>query len=72
MEEMKKRPQVVLPGHFVCAIPVAFRAAISAIVNPIVVIPACCATVVNGTAPWVVYNVPVLNIAFVAHATAAS
>jgi len=75
MEEMKSRPQRLLPGNFSCTgcgLAVAYRVALSAVDNPIVVIPACCASVIQGTAPTVAYNVPTLNIAFAAHAAAAS
>lgn len=75
MEEMKERPQVLLPGNFSCigcGLALAYRTAISAVDNPIVVIPACCASVIQSLAPRITYNVPTLNIAFAAHAAAAS
>ena len=68
-------PEVLLRGNFACAgcgLTVAYRHAIAAINRPIVVIPACCASVVQSTHPNVAYAVPILNIAFAAHASAAS
>lgn len=68
-------PGVLLRGNFACAgcgLTVAYRHAIAAIERPIVVIPACCASVVQSTHPNVAYAVPTLNIAFAAHASAAS
>jgi len=65
----------ILPGNFACSgcgMTVAFRAAISALENPIVVIPACCASVVEGLHPNIAYGVPVVNIAFAAHAATAT
>ena len=65
----------ILPGNFACSgcgMTVAFRTAISALTNPIVVIPASCASVVEGLHPNIAYSVPVLNIAFAAHAAAAT
>lgn len=75
MEEMKERSQRLLPGNFSCSgcgLSLAYRTALSAVENPIVVIPACCASVIQGSAPTVAYDVPTLNIAFAAHAAAAS
>ena len=75
IEEMMDRPRVILPGNMACAgcgLTLAYRTAISAVENPIVVIPACCASVVQSLHPNVTYNVPTLNIAFAAHAAAAS
>ena len=75
VKEIKNRPQVLLPGNFSCTgcgLTVAYRMAISAVENPIVVIPACCASVIQGTAPKVTYTAPILNIAFAAHSAAAS
>ena len=43
----------------------------SAVTDPIVVIPACCASVVESLHPNISYNVPVVNIAFAAHAATA-
>ena len=65
----------ILPGNFACSgcgMTIAFRTAISAIENPIVVIPACCASVVEGLHPNIAYGVPVVNIAFAAHAATAT
>jgi pyruvate ferredoxin oxidoreductase beta subunit len=73
IENQSKDP--ILPGNFACSgcgMTVAFRTAISAIENPIVVIPACCASVVEGLHPNIAYNVPVVNIAFAAHAATAT
>ncbi|MHA1215337.1 MAG: thiamine pyrophosphate-dependent enzyme [Candidatus Hodarchaeales archaeon] len=75
IEEMMGRPDVLLRGNFACAgcgLSVAYKTAISALENPIVVIPACCASVIQSLHPNVTYNVPTLNIAFAAHASAAS
>lgn len=75
MDEMKIRPQVLLPGNnscIGCGLAVAYRTAISAVDNPIVVIPACCASVIASPYPRSSFNVPTLNIAFAAHAAAAS
>ncbi|MFX0195718.1 MAG: thiamine pyrophosphate-dependent enzyme [Candidatus Hodarchaeota archaeon] len=75
IDEMQDRPQVLLPGNFSCigcGLAVAYRTAISAVDRPIVVIPACCASVIESLAPRVTFNVPTLNIAFAAHAAAAS
>ena len=65
----------LLPGNYACAgcgMTVAWRVAVSAVKNPIVVIPACCASVVEALHPNISYNVPVVNIAFAAHAATAS
>ncbi|NHJ02057.1 MAG: pyruvate synthase subunit beta [Candidatus Heimdallarchaeota archaeon] len=73
--DMMDRPDVLLRGNFACAgcgLSVAYRSAISALDKPIVVIPACCASVIQSLHPNVTYNVPTLNIAFAAHASAAS
>lgn len=67
--------EALLPGNFACSgcgMTVAFRSAISAIKNPIVVIPACCASVVEGLHPNIAYSVPIVNIAFAAHAATAT
>ncbi|MHA1973407.1 MAG: thiamine pyrophosphate-dependent enzyme [Candidatus Hodarchaeales archaeon] len=75
IEEMMGRPDVLLRGNFACAgcgLSIAYKTAISALENPIVVIPACCASVIQSLHPNVTYNVPTLNIAFAAHASAAS
>jgi pyruvate ferredoxin oxidoreductase beta subunit len=73
--QLLDRPDVLLRGNFACAgcgLSIAYRTAISALENPIVVIPACCASVIQSLHPNVTYNVPTLNIAFAAHASAAS
>ncbi|MHA2226037.1 MAG: thiamine pyrophosphate-dependent enzyme [Candidatus Hodarchaeales archaeon] len=73
--EIMDRPEVLLRGNFACAgcgLSIAYRMAISALERPIVVIPACCASVIQSPHPKVTYNVPTLNIAFAAHASAAS
>ncbi len=73
--EMMNRPEVLLRGNFACAgcgLSIAYKTAISALNRPIVVIPACCASVIQSLHPNVTYNVPTLNIAFAAHASAAS
>ncbi|MFW9991008.1 MAG: thiamine pyrophosphate-dependent enzyme [Candidatus Odinarchaeota archaeon] len=65
----------LLTGNFACAgcgLSVAYKTAISALENPVVVIPACCASVIQSLHPNVTYNVPTLNIAFASHAAAAS
>ncbi|MHA2333417.1 MAG: thiamine pyrophosphate-dependent enzyme [Candidatus Hodarchaeales archaeon] len=65
----------LLTGNYACAgcgLSVAYRTAISALDNPVVVIPACCASVIQSLHPDVTYNVPTLNIAFASHAAAAS
>lgn len=65
----------ILTGNFACAgcgLSIAYRTAISALEKPIVVIPACCASVIQSLHPNVTYNVPTLNIAFASHAAAAS
>ncbi len=75
IKEMLDRPEVLLRGNFACAgcgLSIAYRTAISALERPIVVIPACCASVIQSLHPHVTYNVPTLNIAFAAHASAAS
>jgi pyruvate ferredoxin oxidoreductase beta subunit len=75
IEDMMDRPEVLLRGNFACAgcgLSIAYRTAISALDRPIVIIPACCASVIQSLHPWVTYNVPTLNIAFAAHASAAS
>ncbi|MHA2319114.1 MAG: thiamine pyrophosphate-dependent enzyme, partial [Candidatus Hodarchaeales archaeon] len=69
------RPEVLLRGNFACAgcgLTIAYRTAISALERPIVVIPACCSSVIQSLHPNVTYAVPTLNIAFAAHASAAS
>ncbi|MFW9927851.1 MAG: thiamine pyrophosphate-dependent enzyme [Candidatus Thorarchaeota archaeon] len=74
IEVMEQSPSL-LPGNFACAgcgMTAAWRVAISAVPNPIVVIPACCASVVESLHPNISYNVPVVNIAFAAHAATAS
>jgi len=73
--DMMDRPEVLLRGNFACAgcgLTIAYRTAISALERPIVVIPACCASVIQSLHPNVTYAVPTLNIAFAAHASAAS
>ncbi|MHA1994919.1 MAG: thiamine pyrophosphate-dependent enzyme [Candidatus Hodarchaeales archaeon] len=73
--EMMDRPEVLLSGNFACAgcgLSIAYKTAISALNRPIVVIPACCSSVIQSLHPNVTYNVPTLNIAFAAHASAAS
>jgi pyruvate ferredoxin oxidoreductase beta subunit len=75
IEDMLDRPDVLLRGNFACAgcgLSIAYRTVISALERPIVVIPACCASVIQSLHPNVTYNVPTLNIAFAAHASAAS
>ncbi|MFX0205838.1 MAG: thiamine pyrophosphate-dependent enzyme [Candidatus Hodarchaeota archaeon] len=75
ISEMMERPQVMFPGNMACAgcgLSLAYKTAISSVENPIVVIPACCASVIQSLHPNVTYNVPTLNIAFAAHAAAAS
>ncbi len=75
IEDMLDRPDVLLRGNFACAgcgLSIAYRSVISALERPIVVIPACCASVIQSLHPNVTYNVPTLNIAFAAHASAAS
>ncbi|MHA1947740.1 MAG: thiamine pyrophosphate-dependent enzyme [Candidatus Hodarchaeales archaeon] len=73
--DMMDRPEVLLRGNFACAgcgLTIAYRTAISALERPIVVIPACCSSVIQSLHPNVTYAVPTLNIAFAAHASAAS
>ena len=73
--EMMDRPEVLLRGNFACAgcgLSIAYKTSISALNRPIVVIPACCSSVIQSLHPNVAYNVPTLNIAFAAHASAAS
>jgi len=73
--DMMDRPEVLLRGNFACAgcgLTIAYRTAISALERPIVVIPACCSSVIQSLHPNVSYAVPTLNIAFAAHASAAS
>lgn len=75
ISEMMDRPDVLLRGNFACAgcgLSIAYKTAISALERPIVVIPACCSSVIQSLHPNVTYNVPTLNIAFAAHASAAS
>jgi pyruvate ferredoxin oxidoreductase beta subunit len=75
IKDMLKRPEILLRGNFACSgcgLSIAYRNAISALERPIVVIPACCASVIQSLHPNVTYNVPTLNIAFAAHASAAS
>jgi pyruvate ferredoxin oxidoreductase beta subunit len=75
IKEMMDRPEVLLRGNFACAgcgLSIAYKTAISALDRPIVVIPACCSSVIQGLHPDVTYSVPTLNIAFAAHASAAS
>ena len=67
--------EMLLPGNFACAgcgMTVAYRTVMSALTNPIVVIPACCASVVQGVHPNVAFNNPTVNIGFAAHAATAS
>jgi len=62
-------------GNFACTgcgMGIAYNIAISALENPIIVIPASCASVIQSLQPKVCYNVPTLNIAFAAHAAAAT
>ena len=73
--EMMDRSEVLLRGNFACAgcgLSIAYKTSISALNRPIVVIPACCSSVIQSLHPNVAYNVPTLNIAFAAHASAAS
>jgi len=73
--DMMDRPEVLLRGNFACAgcgLTIAYRTAISALERPIVVVPACCSSVIQSLHPNVTYAVPTLNIAFAAHASAAS
>jgi pyruvate ferredoxin oxidoreductase beta subunit len=73
--DMMDSPEVLLRGNFACAgcgLSIAYRTAISALERPIVVVPACCASVIQSLHPKVTYAVPTLNIAFAAHASAAS
>jgi pyruvate ferredoxin oxidoreductase beta subunit len=73
--DMMDRPEVLLRGNFACAgcgLTIAYRTAISALERPIVVVPACCSSVIQSLHPNVTYSVPTLNIAFAAHASAAS
>lgn len=75
INEMIDSPEVLLRGNNACAgcgLSIAYRTAISALDRPIIVIPACCASVIQSPHPRVTYNVPTLNIAFAAHASAAS
>ncbi|MFQ5976585.1 MAG: thiamine pyrophosphate-dependent enzyme [Candidatus Heimdallarchaeota archaeon] len=68
-------PDVLLKGNFACTgcgLSIAYKTAVSAVPNPIVVIPACCASVIQSPHPNVTYNVPIMNIAFAAHAAIAS
>ena len=67
--------EMLKPGNFACAgcgMTIAYRTVMSALTNPIVVIPACCASVVEGLHPYVAYGMPTVNIAFAAHAATAS
>ena len=73
--DLIQAPDVLLKGNFACAgcgLSIAYRSAVSAVPNPIVVIPACCASVIQSLHPNVTYNVPTMNIAFAAHAAMAS
>ncbi len=73
--EMMERPAVLLRGNYACAgcgLSIAYRTSISALDRPIVVIPACCSSVIQSIHPNIAFNVPTLNIAFAAHASAAS
>jgi pyruvate ferredoxin oxidoreductase beta subunit len=73
--DLMEQSEPLLPGNFACSgcgMTIAMRVAISAIKNPIVVIPACCASVVESLHPNISYNFPVVNIAFAAHAATAS
>lgn len=75
IDEIINSPEVLLPGNMACAgcgFTIAYRSAISAVKNPIVVIPACCAAVVESAHPNVSYAVNTVNIAFAAHASTAS
>ncbi|MHA2363415.1 MAG: thiamine pyrophosphate-dependent enzyme [Candidatus Hodarchaeales archaeon] len=75
INEIIDAPDVLMPGNMACSgcgMTVAWRVAISAVKNPIVVIPACCASVVEALHPNISYNVPIVNIAFGAHAACAS
>ena len=68
-------PNVLLKGNFACAgcgLSVVYKTAVSAVPNPIVVIPACCASVIQSLHPNVTYNVPTMNIAFAAHSAMAT
>ncbi len=73
--DMIEAPKVLMKGNFACAgcgLSIAYKNAVSAVPNPIVVIPACCASVIQSPHPNVTYNVPTMNIAFAAHAAMAS
>lgn len=67
--------EILLPGNLACSgcgMTIAFKTVMTALTNPIVVIPACCASVIQGQYPNIAFNAPTVNIAFASHAATAS
>ncbi len=73
---MKTPKKAILKGHFACAgcgSALAFRHAIGAIADEVVVVvPASCASVYQGSGEGVAFNVPTVNTAFAASDAVAS
>ncbi|MCD6512858.1 MAG: 3-methyl-2-oxobutanoate dehydrogenase subunit beta [Thermoplasmata archaeon] len=78
MASIKNFPkeEYVLKGHAACPgcpITIALRTALKALGNDVtLIVPASCSAVVQSLVPKTSFNVPVLNIAFAASASAAS
>jgi len=75
-KEILRLPESILPGHAACAgcsSSMGLRFALKALGEDVIMsIPACCTSVWQGPYPKSAINVPVLNIAFAAAASAAS
>ena len=73
---MKKPKDAILKGHFACAgcgSALAFRHAIGSIADEVIlVVPASCASVYQGSGKGVAFNVPTINTAFAASDAVAS
>jgi len=68
--------EILQPGHLACqgcAAVLSIRYALKALgPKTVMVIPACCVTVIDGPFPYSSYGVPIYHIAFAAAAAAAS
>jgi pyruvate ferredoxin oxidoreductase beta subunit len=75
-KEILRLPESILPGHAACAgcsSSMGLRFALKALGEDVIMsVPACCTSVWQGPYPKSAINVPVLNIAFAAAASAAS
>jgi pyruvate ferredoxin oxidoreductase beta subunit len=73
---MKKPKKALLKGHFACAgcgSALAFRHAIGSIADEaVLVVPASCASVYQGSGKGIAFNVPTINTAFAASDAVAS